>query len=57
MRKEISFYLLIFIVLSGCNKSEIQNCKSEKKLILSFEFIDIFPTGIPGLNKPPSPDV
>ena len=33
MRKEISFYLLIFIVLSGCNKSETQNCKSEKKLI------------------------
>ena len=33
MQKEISFYLLIFIVLSGCNKSETQNCKSEKKLI------------------------
>ena len=33
MFKEISFYLLIFIVLSGCSKSENENCKSEKKNI------------------------
>ena len=33
MFKEISFYLLIFILLSGCSKSENESCKSEKKNI------------------------
>ena len=33
MFKEISFYLLIFIQLSGCSKSENESCKSEKKII------------------------
>ena len=30
---------------------------SEKKLILSFVLVEIFPTGIPGLYIPPRPDV
>ena len=33
MFKEISFYLLIFTLLSGCSKSENESCKSEKKII------------------------
>ena len=37
MFKEISFYLLIFILLSGCSKSENESCKSEKKIIACTE--------------------
>jgi len=33
MQKEISFYLLIFMLLSSCSKSDNETCKSEKKLI------------------------
>ena len=33
MFKEVSFYLLIFMLLSGCSKSKNENCKSEKKII------------------------
>ena len=33
MFKHLGFYLLIFIFLNGCSKSENQVCKSEKILI------------------------
>ena len=33
MFKHLGFYLLIFIFLNGCSKSENLTCKSEKKII------------------------
>tara|TARA_E500000331_G_scaffold223368_1_gene213911 strand:- start:938 stop:1153 length:216 start_codon:yes stop_codon:yes gene_type:complete len=33
MFKQLSFYLLIAMLLAGCTRSENESCKSEKQLI------------------------
>ena len=57
---DISAFMFVCIlgVVDSSQRAEFCTLlKSEKKLTIPFELIFIFPIGIPGLNKPPRPEL